>query len=74
MGVKITDLFKGKEIELEDLSGKTIAIDSYLFLYQFLTTIRQRDGSLLMDSKGRKIPVGVRFGGRGAGRILISEF
>jgi len=53
MGVKITDLFKGEEIELDHLSGKTIAIDSFMFLYQFLTTIRQKDGSLLMDSKGQ---------------------
>ena len=35
-----------------DLKNKTLAVDSSIFLYQFLTTIRQRDGSLLMDSKG----------------------
>jgi len=53
MGVKIFELVPAKEIELGSLAGKTLAVDSSLFLYQFLTTIRQRDGSLLMDSKGR---------------------
>lgn len=53
MGVKIFELVPAKEISLDDLSGKTLAVDSSLFLYQFLSTIRQRDGSLLMDSKGR---------------------
>jgi flap endonuclease-1 len=53
MGVKIFELVPAKEIELDSLAGKTLAVDSSLFLYQFLSTIRQRDGSLLMDSKGR---------------------
>ncbi len=53
MGVKIFELVPSKEIELDSLAGKTLAVDSSLFLYQFLSTIRQRDGALLMDSKGR---------------------
>lgn len=53
MGVKIFELVPAKEIELDSLAGKTLAVDSSLFLYQFLSTIRQRDGTLLMDSKGR---------------------
>ncbi len=52
MGTQIKCLLKSNEIPLNDLTNKTIAIDSYNFLYQFLTTIRSRDGSLLMDSKG----------------------
>ena len=52
MGVKIFELVPAREIELDSLAGKTLAVDSSLFLYQFLTTIRQRDGTLLMDSKG----------------------
>jgi len=52
MGVKIFELVPKKEVELDNLAGKTLAVDSSLFLYQFLSTIRQRDGSLLMDSKG----------------------
>lgn len=53
MGVSITELFKKKKISLDDLKNKNIAADASIFLYQFLTTIRQRDGTLLMDSKGR---------------------
>lgn len=52
MGVALKDLFVGKEIEISDLKDKVLAVDSYNLLYQFLTTIRGRDGSLLMDSKG----------------------
>jgi len=52
MGVAITELLVKKEIEIDSLKGKIICIDAPLFLYQFLTTIRSRDGSLLMDSKG----------------------
>lgn len=53
MGVKIFELAPKREIELDSLAGRTLAVDSSLFLYQFLSTIRQRDGTLLMDSKGR---------------------
>jgi len=53
MGVSITELLKKKIINLDDLKNKTIAVDTSIFLYQFLTTIRQRDGTPLMDSKGR---------------------
>lgn len=53
MGVAITDILTIKEVEFEALSGKTLAVDASLFLYQFLATIRQRDGTPLMDSKGQ---------------------
>ena len=53
MGVSITELLNKKEISIGELKGKVIAIDSSLWLYQFLSSIRQRDGSLLSDSKGR---------------------
>ena len=52
MGVQITELLKLKEISISELANKIIAVDAHLFLYQFLTTIRQRDGTPLMDSKG----------------------
>lgn len=52
MGVQISDIIPRKEIELSDLKGKTIAIDAYNALYQFLTTIRQPDGTSLMDKYG----------------------
>jgi len=42
-----------KEIKLNDLKGKKIAIDAYNAIYQFLAAIRQLDGTPLMDSRGR---------------------
>lgn len=53
MGVKIFELVPKTELELVDLTGKRLAIDTSLFLYQFLATIRQPDGTPLTDSKGR---------------------
>ena len=52
MGVQISEIIPRKEISLGDLKGKTVAIDAYNALYQFLTTIRQLDGTPLMDSSG----------------------
>jgi flap endonuclease-1 len=52
MGVAFTELLEIKEIDLSFLSHKTLAVDSSMWLYQFLSSIRQRDGSLLTDSKG----------------------
>ncbi len=53
MGVQLGDLVTKEKIELEELQGKIVAIDAMNFLYQFLSIIRQRDGELLRDSKGR---------------------
>ena len=53
MGVDISDLVEGKKIALEDLSGRSIAIDAFNTLYQFLSMIRQPDGTPLMDRDGR---------------------
>jgi len=52
MGVNLGDLVIRKPITLEALQGKIIAIDAYNALYQFLATIRQPDGTPLMDSRG----------------------
>ncbi|MCX9009825.1 MAG: flap endonuclease-1 [Candidatus Methanoperedens sp.] len=52
MGVDLGDLFERKEIELSELKGKVISIDAYNTLYQFLSIIRQRDGTPLIDSHG----------------------
>jgi flap endonuclease-1 len=52
MGVKLKGLLEPKKIELKDLKGKKVAIDAYNALYQFISTIRQYDGSPLVDSKG----------------------
>ncbi len=53
MGVDISDIIEAKEIEMEDIKNKSIAIDGYNTLYQFLSIIRQPDGTPLMDEKGR---------------------
>ncbi|MCG3224065.1 MAG: flap endonuclease-1, partial [Candidatus Heimdallarchaeota archaeon] len=53
MGVKkISDLFKGTPIELEQLRQKKLAVDALNIIYQFLASIRGYDGSLLSDSEG----------------------
>jgi len=53
MGVDISDLVEAKPITLEDLSGRSVAIDAFNTLYQFLSMIRQPDGTPLMDRDGR---------------------
>jgi flap endonuclease-1 len=53
MGVQISNILPKKEIEITDLSGKTMAVDAFLWLHQFLSIIRQPDGTPLKDSKGR---------------------
>jgi len=52
MGVAFKDLIISKEIDLDFLKNKIVFLDSYNVLYQFITTIRGRDGTLLMDSSG----------------------
>jgi flap endonuclease-1 len=49
MGLSIKDIIPKKEIELEDLNGKTIVVDAFNTLYQFLSSVRQMDGTPLMD-------------------------
>jgi flap endonuclease-1 len=53
LGVNLRDLVPKTPIKLEDLSGKSIAIDAYNALYQFLAIIRQPDGTPLKDGSGR---------------------
>ena len=52
MGVDLRDLVPRTAIKLQDLGGKSIAIDAYNALYQFLAIIRQPDGTPLKDSSG----------------------
>ncbi|MEM5860949.1 MAG: flap endonuclease-1 [Candidatus Aenigmatarchaeota archaeon] len=53
MGVQLRDILEAKEVDLETLKGRIIAIDAFNWLYQFLSSIRQIDGTPLMDIKGR---------------------
>jgi len=53
MGTKLSSIIPSKVISIEDLRGKKLVVDAFNMLYQFLTTIRQRDGSLLINSSGK---------------------
>jgi len=53
MGLSIRDIVPRKEIEISDLKGKMIAVDAFNTLYQFLSSVRQADGTPLMDSNKR---------------------
>jgi len=52
MGVDIGSIVPKKEISFDDLSNKIIVVDAFNTLYQFLATIRQPDGTPLIDRKG----------------------
>ena len=53
MGLKISELVPKREIKIDDLANKKIAVDASQMLYQFISSIRQPDGTPLMDSQGR---------------------
>lgn len=53
MGVDIGPLFIKETITLKDLQNRVIAIDAHNVLHQFLSSIRQRDGTPLKDAQGR---------------------
>lgn len=53
MGLNIREIVSRKEIDVSNLKGKILCVDAYNTLYQFLSTIRQMDGTPLMDSKKR---------------------
>lgn len=51
MGLNIREIIPRKEIGFSELKGKIVCIDAFNTLYQFLSTIRQPDGTPLMDGK-----------------------
>jgi flap endonuclease-1 len=51
--VDLRGLVPVKKVNIQDLAGNSIAIDAYNTLYQFLSIIRQPDGTPLKDSTGR---------------------
>ncbi|MFH1501208.1 MAG: flap endonuclease-1 [archaeon] len=53
MGVNIGEIVPRKDVKLTDLKGKLLAVDASNIIYQFLSTIRQPDGTPLQDSSGR---------------------
>lgn len=53
MGVDLAGIIPEQTISLDDLSNKTLAVDAYNTLFQFLAIIRQPDGTPLKDQRGR---------------------
>jgi flap endonuclease-1 len=53
MGLQIGDIVPRHEVKFEELKGKVIAVDAFNALYQFLSSIRQPDGTPLMDNQKR---------------------
>jgi flap endonuclease-1 len=53
LGVNLRGLVPIEPIKLENLGGKTLAIDAFNALYQFLAIIRQPDGTPLKDTTGK---------------------
>ena len=53
MGTKLADIMKAEIITLSDLKDRVIAVDAFNTIYAFLASIRQPDGTPLMDRQGR---------------------
>ena len=53
MGTKLGEIMKADPLSLSDLAHRKIAIDAFNTLYQFLSIIRQPDGTPLKDRQGR---------------------
>ncbi len=53
LGVNFKDLVPKIQVDFNNLTGKSIAVDAYNALYQFLAIIRQPDGTPLKDNEGR---------------------
>lgn len=53
MGVKFRDIVTPEPLKFEDLEGKIVALDAANIIYQFLSSIRQADGTPLMDHQGK---------------------
>ena len=54
MGINLRDiLVVHPEEDLGAFEGRVLALDAYNAIYQFLSSIRQPDGTPLMDSQGR---------------------
>ena len=53
MGINLSDVVGARPVAIEELRGRWVAIDAYNAIYQFLSVIRQPDGTPLKDSRGR---------------------
>lgn len=53
MGLPLKDIVTAQQLPWDALAGRTLAVDGFNAAYQFLATIRQRDGQLFTDAEGR---------------------
>lgn len=53
MGVNLTPIILKRVVDLASLRGRSLAVDAFNVLHQFLALIRTRDGAPLMDGEGR---------------------
>lgn len=53
MGLNVREIIPRKEIEISNLRGKVVVVDAFNILYQFLSSVRQPDGTPLMDNNKR---------------------
>jgi flap endonuclease-1 len=53
LGVNLTPIIVKKVLSLDDLRGRSMAVDAFNVFHQFLALIRSRDGRPLSDREGR---------------------
>ena len=53
MGFNLSPIVVKQQLKLEDLKGRSLAVDANNMLYQFLALIRMRDGRPFTDAQGR---------------------
>ncbi len=53
MGLPFKEIVRARELPWRDLAGRSVAVDAYNALYQFLATIRQADGRPFSDPEGK---------------------
>jgi flap endonuclease-1 len=53
MGVDLGELFTKEQCSFEDFKDRIVVLDGNNILHQFLSSIRQRDGTPLKDAQGR---------------------
>jgi len=53
VGLPLKDIVTAQQLPWDALAGRTLAVDGFNAAYQFLATIRQRDGQLFTDAEGR---------------------
>lgn len=53
LGVNLTPIIVKRVLSLDNLRGRSLAVDAFNVLHQFLALIRSRDGTPLSDREGR---------------------